>query len=294
MSEPFIAIIMKKFLFTILVVSLFSGCCCTSNKKAGIACIQCQPEDIQKQIGDTATFSVKVDEKNCRFEWFRVDFQSGLIKHSSVNGNPSAKTSTLTLPNLKSADEGYYFCSIMHENAGEQGDVLTRTRDAYLRVVGLETIQIKQLSAPQPRLLNLTNGGGGPIIELSTKVMASTGPAGGLNCGSTSPNNPYTISVTYLYDDATGTRLRSPSTASSCTLHVDQIVGGVATALPNTKWMARWQTATNPNLYSCIGSSGTNDRAFSGVTPNTNYTFVIYFVDPQTVGATYRLTVSWT
>lgn len=272
----------------ILLVGFLTGCVCTANKNAGVPFITCQPVDIEVYLvngpSQNVTFEVKVDDGNCRFEWYRVNPIKDGFAELSQKSKPGGNTSILTLNNVSEADAGQYFCTIVHETGNELGDVTSRTRLAELRVYPVKS-SAKEYSTPKPTFFALTNLGGG-IYQLSSRQL--TGAASGsVSCQPPS----YVASLTFTKDDQ-GQYFAS-GTYNRCEAHVTQILNGVATPLLNTKFAARWNTSGGFN--GCLtDKAGTTDaKEFTVVKSGKNHTFVIYFVDPQPTGTTNQLRVDW-
>ena len=277
-------------LLVILVGTFLTGCVCTANKNAGIPIITCQPVDLEIDLADgpnqNATLEAKVDDGNCRFEWYRVNPIKDGFAELSQKFKPGGNTSVLTLNNVSSTDAGQYFCTIVHETGNELGDVTSRTRLAELRVYPAKSSPKKYFTAKASvSAIVFTNGGGG-VYQLSSRQL--TGAASG-NVSCQPPS--YVASLTFTKDDQ-GQYFASGTSYNRCEARVTQILNGVPTPLPNNKFAARWSTSGGFN--GCLTDKvNTTAKEFTVSQHNKNHTFVIYFVDPQPTGTTNQLRVDW-
>jgi hypothetical protein len=281
---------------------VFTGCCCTpkggacsSNIKNGIPIIICQPESRDAFVSDAVSFSVEVDQSNCRYEWFRESVgQNGLVTQTSQKGKQGALTSMLTLSNLQEADSGFYFCSIQSE-AG----VATRTRDAELTVypkpysksVSEKEDARKAVAQKAQFAVTGTQTNLHIVTQLSEKQLPPNGAAGPSTC----PGNYFVTTSQRFNVDTSLARLHAPGTApasDNVTLHLEKLVNGTWVAVPPTDWLVRWQPTTT-TVSTCGPPPGTTDPNFS-VPAGADYIFTACFLTSEPGSESLRMTVTWT
>lgn len=269
---------------SVVLAVWMTGCVCSSNRREAIPTITCQPVDMNGPAGGNVEFKVTVSEKPLRYEWGRLKLVNQRLVEESLKDKPGGRTDRLSLSGLTYADETYYFCTIVHESP-DNGDVHSRTRNAYLEVTKPIPQQLRPLSyTPSPYTTNST----GNPYQVGTKMLATATGGGTQLCDPAD----YTTSIPFTMD-IDGKAFLAPVGYVSCELMVDRVnADGSYTEIDNTKFGARWSTPSN---YSgCANDEiGGLIRAFNITSPIAKHFFTIYFVESQTAGTIYRLTVTW-
>lgn len=263
---------------------LVSGChsICRKNVAAGQPLIVCQPMDMATPEEETAILKVKLkDEAKCDFEWHRVLYTGKGVVEESLADKEGGKTSKLKLSYVTKADQGSYFCEIIHHAGHGRGAVPSRTRLAWLEV-GPKKLAPMSQGVTVSNLLT--------VVQYATKTLTSTSPGGNAKCDLST----YKLSITFPVTGAA--KLHSPPGSSgTCQLHLDQTLSGssTTTAYPNSNWAATWETSSSNPV--CIPNKvGVNDRSFAVTKFDKDHTFVVYLGPVQAIGTTYKLTVTWT
>jgi hypothetical protein len=114
-----------------------TGCCCNKyagafacaeNLQKGLPIITCQPMDQQADSGQGATFYVKTEGKNLKYQWYYI---GGGMSADPV-AIPNATEKTYKIPAVAPLNHyGLYFCAVYRE--GPKGDdLVTQSRQASL------------------------------------------------------------------------------------------------------------------------------------------------------------------
>jgi hypothetical protein len=120
-----------KYVLVILLcgaAALLSSCTtggikqCAENRRDHIPFITCQPVDQLVIQGDTATLSVKAQGASLVYSWYKSNGSGGF------DVIPNQNNSSLPIPNVQTANIGWYYCTVtsINNNDGKMGSAQTR------------------------------------------------------------------------------------------------------------------------------------------------------------------------
>lgn len=230
-----------------LVAGLACGCCkngCTQNEKAGLATIVCQPVDISVAEHDPATFEVQVKGRDLVYQWY---FKDGPVSEGMKGG----RTNSLTVSDLTTNKQGYYWCEIDSSDPVWGAPVRTRTRAAKLTIL------------PASVAGGLSFTGTNVIMDIPpTPNLPPPGSPSGADCGDY---------CTYVVYNNNGTAYK-PDLGT--TKFVAKVQAPLGTYVSNADY--ELLRAANLTDRFCATNIGTIQKGF-GSTPSKRYVFTVYF-----------------